>query len=45
MPINIRNTVGQIALHYILRNSHHIVVKQLLENGANVNAKDKDGQI
>ena len=43
-PVDIRNAVGQTALHCASRNGHHAVIKQLLDNGADVNAKDDNCQ-
>ena len=44
VPVDIRNAVGQTALHCASRNGHHAVVKQLLYSGADVNAKDDNCQ-
>ena len=42
--IDSRNAVEQIALQCAARNGFDSVVKQLLKNNADVNAKDENGQ-
>jgi ankyrin repeat protein len=39
VPVDIRNAVGQDALHCVSRDGHHAIVKKLLENGADINVK------
>lgn len=45
LNVNAINRGRQTALHKAAQNGHEAVASQLLENGANIEAKDKIGSI